>query len=456
MKTPNPPLTAVLVALAAVLAAAPARANPSMSNDFQSMMGWLSNEVVQGLSFNAGSMFDPPNELRPWHMQPDVSFGIGMVPLNKKKFPKVETQALAEKQPEKLLPSSVTFPNLALHLRLGLPGRFDFTVRGANMTVPKGYKLAPGTEGNGQSNSIGFGVRRHFFGGRDTPLLSVAANYNHVKGNFNFVNAWQRLELVPGFQVDSRNVGRLEWNVNSIGMNAVVSQSYGMWTPFIGGGWSHMSGSMKARLQADFATPLISPAIGEASDHPEENQARVIIGTQLDRSRFSFFVNGEMKAIGIQSGKAFIVQMGVVTPFRIGSKSFAAKGTRRLEPTGQLAKEPAVLEESERLYLYDAPAPIKPYRRPARAAAREEPRRWDAEPRIKSRREEADDSVSPAWGGRSRKRSRRRPTPAPAPEEAAPLDPVYRPQMWDYRELTEKAKKRKRRQDQLPEMIFIQ
>lgn len=380
-----------------------------MSADFERMMGWLSNEVVQGLSFNAGSTFDPPYELRAWRVQPDISLGVGSMPLNKGKFPFIETPALKEKKPENLLPNSVSFPNLALHFRVGLPNRFDVTFRGANMTVPKGYKLAPGTEGNGQSNSMGIGIRRHFLGGRELPLLSVSANVNHVKGYFNFLNAWQRLELTPGFSVDSRNVGRLEWNVNSVGLNAVVSKTYGIWTPFMGLGWNRMSGSMKARLQADFATPLISPAVGEASDHPEENQARVIVGTQLDRSRFSLFLNGEIKAIGIQSGKAFIVQMGAAFPFRIGASAYAARGNDRLLAGDSRDKESWELDEGERIFLHNAPRNIElPKRRKRRSA-----------------------------------------------EPEAALDPVYRPAKWDYRE-TRKADKKRRRRDELPEMIFIQ
>jgi len=395
------------VALAALLAAGPVYANPSMSADFERMMGWLSNEVVQGLSFNAGSTFDPPNELRSWHVQPDISLGVGSMPLNKAKFPFIETPALKEKKPEKLLPSSVTFPNLALHLRMGLPNRFDITFRGANMTVPKGYKLAPGTEGNGQSNSFGFGVRRHFFGRGENPMLSLSVNYNHVKGYFNFLNAWQRLELTPGFNVDSRNVGRLEWNVSSLGLNAVMSKTYGIWTPFAGLGFNRMAGSMKARLQADFATPLISPAIGEASDHPEENQARVIVGTQLDKSRFNFFINGEIKAIGIQSGKAFIVQMGIVAPFRIGSSAFASKGNQRLLAKDSENKEPWELEEGERIFLHNAPKNIELPKRKVKRRAEPEP------------------------------------------------EPIYTPAKWDYRDAA-KAEKKKRKRADLQEMILIQ
>ncbi|MBI5201453.1 MAG: hypothetical protein HY925_07705 [Elusimicrobia bacterium] len=405
MKTPTSRLRALPVALAAVLAAVPASA-ASMSADYERMAGWLSNEVVQGLSFNAGSTFDPPNEIRSWHVQPDISLGIGALPLNKGKFPVMETKQLADQHPEQVLPNSVTFPNLALHLRLGLPNRFDLTLRGANMTVPKGYKLAKGTTASGQSNSIGFGVRRHFFGQGGLPLLSVSGNFNHVKGLFNIQTAWQRLELTPGFYQDTRTLGRLEWNVNSFGLNAVMSQTTGIWTPFAGIGWNKMSGSMKTRLQQDFAGSLILPAIGEASDHPEEHQARLIVGTQLDRSRFSMFVNGELKVVGIQSGKAFILQIGFNAPFHIGSGSFASKGTKKtLYAKQDEDKAPWELDENERVYLHNAP---KSFELPKR-------------------------------------RAKRRPD----------TDPIYKPAKWDYRDAV-KSEKRKRRKADLQEMIFIQ
>lgn len=395
--------------------AAEARANPSMSADFERIAGWLSNEVVQGLAFNAGSMFDPPNELRDWRWQPDISLGLGSIPLNKKKFPAMEVPALTEKHPESVLPNSVTFPNLALHLRLGLPGRYDISLRGANMTVPKGYNLSPGTKASGQSNSIGVSLRRHFLGGRELPLLSVSLNYNHVKGYFNFLSGWERLEAAPGLFVDSRNTGRLEWNVNSYGLNAVLSRTYGMWTPFGGFGVSRLGGSMKTRLQADFATPLVAPAVGEASDRPEENSGRLIFGTQMDLDRVSFFFNGEMKAIGIQSGRAFIMQLGMVCPFRIGSSAFEAKGTHRLQLLDKdaLAKEPWELGEDERVYLLNAPGP-------------------------------------------KRAKRRRYAEPEPELERDVAQDPIYKPAKWGTRDAPSSERKRRRRKDDFPDMILIQ
>lgn len=334
-------------------------ANPSIASDFQSIMEWLTNETVQGLAFNAGSTFDPPDEIAPGRIQPDVSLGVGYLPLDKGKFPTIVVPALAKLDPARALPDHVTFPNLTLHMRMGLPNRWDFSWRGANMTVPQGYRLTPQTRSDGQSNSLGFGLRKHLWGG-GRPLVSIAGNFNYVFGRFNFYNDYKDLELTPGVFVDSRNRGQLAWSVASIGLNAIVSQNFGVWTPFFGIGYNRMSGSVRGHLESDFNTPLIHNPVAEASDRPEEHQGRVIFGAQLDRSRLSYFLNGELKAIGASAGKTFIVSMGIAAPFHIGHIG----GNSRHVDAQSLRRQRRIVYD-----LRDAPArplPAAPRRRAAR------------------------------------------------------------------------------------------
>ena len=347
-----------------------------MQPDFEHMMHWLSNEVVQGLAFSAGSTFDPPNELKPWHVQPDLSLGVGAIPLDKSKFPTIAAKQLADKNPSAMLPSIVTIPDLALHVRLGLPGRFDLTIRGADTTVPKGYRLTPGTTANGQSNSIGFGLRKHFFGSRgdEMPLISVAANYNHVKGYFNYLSGWERMDLMGNgtLLADTKETGRLEWNVNSFGVNTVMSQTYGIFTPFVGAGWNYTTGSMSSRLEMHCASIAVcTPTVGEASDHPEQHHVRLLLGGQLDGSYVSFFANAEIKAIGQNAARTLMVTIGVVSPFRIGSGAFLAKGTRALTPAGSMAKEePWEGDDSEPAYIQGGSADKAKARRAKKATPR--------------------------------------------------------------------------------------
>ena len=310
--------TTLAVAAAFFYAAAPAAAQvPSMSDDFKALTGWLSHEVAQGLAFNAGETFDPPREITDRRLAPDISVGGGVVPLNKGSFPAMRTDAIQSAHPENIFPSSVMFPNLALHLRAGLPGRFDFAIRGADMTTPPGYKISSKTTAKGQSNSIGFSLRRHLLGGED-PLVTLGAHYNHVYGKFAF-NTKFGVDSVTGFSADTDVNGDLSWNINSYGLTAVTSQAFGIWTPFAGLGYNYVTGSVNSRLEALSESPLILPIRGQSSDHPEQNQGRVILGLAANHSWINFFASGEIKAIGIGAGKSWIMQAGMSLPFVIGT-----------------------------------------------------------------------------------------------------------------------------------------
>jgi hypothetical protein len=302
-----------------------------MSGDFQNMMQWLSHGLAQGLGFFAGETFDPPHEVTDKRIQPDMSLGVGNLPLLKSQFPALGVPALQQLGVENIFPSAIVFPNLAMHLRGGLPYRMDFAIRGADMTTPPGYKISQGTPAKGQSNSIGFSLRKHFFGG-DMPLLSLGLNYNHVYGVFHY-NTNFNLNS-NGFQATESVAGSLQWNLNSAGINAVVSDTFYHMTPFFGLGYNRVSGSVSASLQAIDTTYGIAPIYGSASQRPEQNEARVIFGSEANFTWLHMFFNTEVKAMGIASGKTYIMQAGAALPFRIGSGSGAGyASSARARPT---------------------------------------------------------------------------------------------------------------------------
>lgn len=316
------------------LSSGPVRANPSMSDDFGRMTQWLSHEMVQGMSFYAGSTFDPPREVKDKRLQPDLSLGLGKMPLDKARFPQMETQGLKDVNAGGIFPSNVMFPNLVMHMRMGLPGRSDLALRAADMTTPPGYKISPTATGSGQSNSIGFSLRKHILG-NGKPLVSLGFNYNYVFGHFNYKSKFD-INNVEGFSASNDIEGTIRWNVNSYGFNAVVSQTMGAWTPFLGFGYNYLTGSVRARLEAISDTPLILPVVGESSAHPEQSQGRAIIGAQLNRFWANLFANGEVKAIGSGIGKTWSVHSGISLPFQIGPRGFYAIRERakpRLEKT---------------------------------------------------------------------------------------------------------------------------
>ena len=309
--------TAVFVA-AFFIGAGLAFAGDDPNVDFANITGWLSHEVAQGLGFNAGETFDPPREIYDRRLEPDISFGGGVMPLNRATFPVMQTQQLADENPQRLFPSSVLFPNFTMHLRAGLPGRSDFALRFADMTSPPGYKLSANTTAKAQSNSIGVTLRKHVLGG-DLPLLSLGASFNHVYGRFEFATNMLLDPGLAGFTADTPVNGGLYWNVSSYGLNAVLSQTFGLWTPFAGFGLNYVTGSVRAHLAAEPQTDLIDPMTGDASAKPESRNGRMIMGLQLNHSWVNFFTSGEVKALGVGAGKAWIVQSGMSLPFRIGT-----------------------------------------------------------------------------------------------------------------------------------------
>ncbi|MCX5795361.1 MAG: hypothetical protein NTY77_07710 [Elusimicrobia bacterium] len=331
-------LPAVLkpTALAAVLvfgATRGAAANASISDDFTAMSGWLSSQLAQGLAFNAGETFDPPHELKSRRVQPDLSVGIGNMPLNQKKFPQTSALTLNGVDAAGFFPSSVLFPNLSMHLRAGLPGRMDMSVRFDDMTTPSGYRLSPTMTGKGQSNSIGLGLRKHFFGGEGRPMLSLGGHFNHVYGWFNLHTTRDMIIITgPGTSIAINNTvdGQLAWNVSSYGFNAVLSESYRGWTPFVGCGYNYVTGSASAALQMA-ATTLTTQSQGGGSDHPEQNQARFMGGVEFDRPWMHFFLNGEIKAVGENAGHSWIAMLGAALPFEIGMNLIPKRAERNPE-----------------------------------------------------------------------------------------------------------------------------
>jgi hypothetical protein len=342
-------------------------ANPSMSGDFTRMMEWLSHEMAQGLAFNAGSMFDPPHEVKSRRLQPDISIGAGKMPLDKAQFPQPEVPALREMGASDIFPDSVIFPNLAMHLRAGLPARMDFSIRFANMTTPSGYKLGSGAAAKGQSNSVGFGLRKHFFGKDGLPLLGFGAHYNHVNGRFAIATKF-KVDSISGFTADSPVNGDFRWDVSSIGGNFMLSKAYGAWTPFGGFGYNFTRGSVHTKLQATPNTPLISPITGTASGVPEKHSMRFIWGGQYSRGWINVFANGELKATGIAHGRAWVFHTGVNLPFEVGYKGFYSL-RKRQKREQQVAIRDAVRDEAvveEPVRRKRRPAPVVPWTRETR------------------------------------------------------------------------------------------
>ena len=325
-----------------------AQNNPSLNTDFTNMMSWMSGQMANGLGFNAGETFDPPREVTDRRIQTDLSLGIGNLPFNKSAFPQLQTSALQSAGIENFFPSSVLFPNLAMHLRAGLPWRSDFAFRFADMTTPPSYRLSSSLTGSGQSNSIGATLRKHFFGEDGDPLLTFGLNYNHVYGRFGYGTSFYSSDLAGSGIPTTEDVnGKLGWDLNSYGIDAILSHPFGTWIPFFGVGYNRVTGSVSAALNAISENNVMSPIEGDASASPALNNARVLFGAQWNHSWANWFFNGEIEAVGPDKGKAWIAQAGFSLPFYIGvsgiHKDNSQSGAEKKDQAPAVSLEPGVI-----------------------------------------------------------------------------------------------------------------
>lgn len=310
-----------LLALSLVLVPGTSRAaNESLSGDFQAMMDWLSGQAVQPVAFNAGTTFDPPQELKPGELQLEPTFGMGILPLDITKFPTLKNQTLNDQHVGSFFPQRVPFPDMTAHVRYGLPGRWDLSFRLSNVTIPT-IAMTAQTKVSGQVNNFGFQARK-FFGGRgEDPSLSLSAHANWLVGHFNFGNTMKDVAL-GDLTSNAANSGSMAWNLGSVGVNAVVSRSYGHWVPFVGVGYNLASGSLKATMRTDFDTYLAAPAMSAQSSRPRSQNIRVLFGTEVVRtSAANLFLSGEWQALGTGGGgETFNVHLGAILPLRFGAR----------------------------------------------------------------------------------------------------------------------------------------
>jgi hypothetical protein len=318
-----------------LLLPAAASAQTSLSADYAKMMSWLSQQMVEPMAFAAGATFDPPQEVKPGRMLNDASFGVGILPLNTSVFPTLQNQTLNDQHVGGVFPQKIPFPELIGHLRMGLPGRSDIALRASDSTIPL-TSVTPQTKASAQANMVGVEVRKFFFGGYDVPKLAVSAYANKLWGHFTFQNTLSNVQLGSGagaITANAFNTGEMDWRLNSVGVNAVVSRQYGYWTPYCGLGYNVASGTLDASLNTTFDTFLATPSQSEQSSRPAANNVRLLLGTQLERKQGrDLFVTGEYQLTGSDT-HAFILHLGILFPTHIGP---AAKDD---------AKNPVILEK---------------------------------------------------------------------------------------------------------------
>ncbi|MBI4249699.1 MAG: hypothetical protein HY611_09365 [Elusimicrobia bacterium] len=294
----------------------------TLESEFARISKWFSEEAVSGLAFNSASVLAPPVELRPLQLMAAFNLGLGNVPLDTGQFPEFRLQTLREKDIKGGFQSSLPFPDLNAQMRVGLPSRFDAAVKLSFLSTPK-QKPSPDTEAKLHTAALGFEARRHFFGGR-FPLCSVTGSANYMAGALVF-NSKSSDEIQEGFDLDSVNSGELAWKIKSLGVNALLSDSFGAWMPFGGVGYSYSQATVRARITNEFQSELLFPTIGEHTAAVNAGQVRAVLGAGYQWGAWNLYVTGETVASGRWAGKNSAFHFGLAMPLNLGRQGGAKK-----------------------------------------------------------------------------------------------------------------------------------
>lgn len=314
---------------------------PRLSEDFKSIMEWLSAESAEGMAFHSAVSFDPPVELPPGGVGFDGNFGLGTVPLHKNTFPTLQVKTLQDTHPEQNFSDTTMFPDMTGHLRYGFEDRWEGALRFSDMTVPR-YKISPTTEGEGQSNILGVQIRKHM-GDPKLERVTVYASYDYIFGGFKFFNGFQHVAVTDTLFLDSKNEGLLAWNIKTVGAGFMISHEWGRYVPYYGFGYNYSEGVVHTRLKSVFDGGLVSPVVGEGSHSVMgTQQLRMTLGTMRHGRKVNWYAATEILLFGSKSGRAFAVHMGFSVPIRMG-----ASEEQLSRPESELKDAPRDLDAEE-------------------------------------------------------------------------------------------------------------
>lgn len=292
-----------------------------MSEDFNSIMNWLSSESAEGMAFHSAVTFDPPTELRQGGWGFDINGGLGTIPLHKNTFPTLHVKELQDTHPENNFNDTTLFPDTTMHLRYGLPDRWEAALRLSNMTVPR-TQISAATKADGQSNIEGVEIRKHLGGGRAEHVI-VYATFDHIHGHYRFFNGSTVTDpTLPTLNL--QNQGLLAWNVKTWGIGTTISQQYGAWVPYFGFGYLYSSGYIHTRLQSNCECDphVFTTVVGDGRYAINDTkELRMELGTMLKGRTVDWYAASEILALGSKSGRAYALHVGVAIPIKAGGRN---------------------------------------------------------------------------------------------------------------------------------------
>lgn len=277
-------------------------AKSSVESDYSTISQWFSEQLADGLAFHSQSGLDlPASVCGLLGFELGGSGGLSIWKLDVDKFRSLSTTAIDVTSAGGIdLPDKIGAPNLLAHAKIGLLGGLDVGGKGGRIAWSR-------DDGNArtdiESTVWGIELRKRLLGGGVTgvvlPDLSVNLSLNTASGSIKRSEGYNAVtpESYAGVSytqtITSTTTWRSDWNIRSLGLQAVLSKNFIVVTPFLGVGVYKNMGKVNSSIETGGNIKLestVPPAslenplslTGKGDKKPKDTNVRFLAGLELN------------------------------------------------------------------------------------------------------------------------------------------------------------------------------
>ncbi len=296
-------------------------AKNAVQSDYSTVSQWFSEQLSNGLAFHEQNGLDLPGSVCSLlGFELGVSGGGSVWKLDVDKFRKLPAKAIDVTSAGGIdLPDKIGAPNLLAHAKIGLLGGIDVGGKGGKIT----WSLDDGNARTDIESTVwGVEVRKRLLGGGLTgvvlPDLSVNLSLNTASGFIKRSEVYDRTTsgIIYGDNsytqtITSTTTWRSDWDIKSLGLQAVLSKNFIAVTPFIGVGLYKNMGKVNTAIEtggnitlSGIPTADLSLA-GKGDKAPKDTNIRYMAGLEMNITLLKLGLSADYSD-GMYAGNAVV------------------------------------------------------------------------------------------------------------------------------------------------------
>ncbi|MFH1258794.1 MAG: DUF6588 family protein [Elusimicrobiota bacterium] len=296
-------------------------AKDAVQADYSTVSGWFSEQLADGLAFHEqGGLALPGSVCSLLGFELGVSGGGSVWNLDVDKFRKLSVKAVDVSSLGGIdLPDKIGAPSLLAHAKIGLPFGLDVGGKGGKIT----WGLDNGNARTDIESTVwGVEVRKRLLGGGLTgvvlPDLSVNLSLNTASGFIKRTEVYE--QTTPGIiygentytqTINSTTTWRSDWDIKSLGLQAVLSKNFIVVTPFVGVGFYKNMGKVNTAIRTEGNIALTGIPTdplsleGKGDKAPKDTNLRYMAGLEMNITLLKLGISADYSD-GMYAGNAVV------------------------------------------------------------------------------------------------------------------------------------------------------